>query len=248
MSVMVRDKLDDLLLEIGAKNHVEVAVYRGIPHKGGGLRHKRVSHEVVPGRAGGPGALWLADAVRMLAGKPSLYIAEAIRRTGGEILGAFPNLRTNVGVDFCTAQLSGTSVLVADVIALSSSTRSPAATDAATTLPWSTAQTSNTAPVANPNASSGELTYGGFARATAAYAHSVTGPASATTNYVMTKTFTCSVDTTSIQMAGLFGGSAKASQGGTNVTNMLLLESVFTATSLAAATADQLAISWTVSV
>lgn len=243
----VRDKLDDLLLEIGAKNHVEVAVYRGMPAKVGGVRRKRTMHEQVPGTAE-PGALWMIDAMRSLAGKPSIYIAEALRRCGGEFLGAFPNGRTNVGVDFCAAQLSGTTVLVADTIALSSTTRTFTATDAATTLPWSTAQTSDTAPVTNPNASSGEITYGGLARAVATYAHSVTGPASATTTYTLTKTWTCSITTTSIQMAGLFGGSAKASQGGTNVTNMLLLETTFTATTLTGASSDQLALTWTVTI
>ena len=50
----------------------------------------------------------------------------------------------------------------------------------------------------------------------------------------------------SILLAGLFGGSGKASQGGTNTTNLLFLESTFTATTLA--NTDQLALTWTVTV
>jgi len=137
-------------------------------------------------------------------------------------------------------------VAVADTIALSCRSTAPAATDAATTLPWNTSQTSDTAPVTNPNASSGELTYGGFTRAAGTYAHSVTGPASLTNTYTLSKTFTASAVATSIQVAGLFGGSAKASQGGTNVTNMLFLNTAFTATTMGSG--DQLAITWTVTI
>lgn len=239
-------KIGDLIEEATAQNSVTVTVYRGF--KGySGIRHRREMHEkhAVVGQA--PSVV-LADIARMLRGLKPIYLAEAIRRSGGELVGAFPNLRVSVGYDYCAAQLSGTSVAVADTIALSSSTRSPAATDAATTLPWSTAQTTDTAPVTNPNASSGELTYGGLARAAAAYAHTVTGPASTTNTYTLSKTWTCSTTTTGVQLAGLFGGSAKASQGGSNTTNMLFLETSFTPTTLTGASSDQLALTWTVTI
>jgi len=237
-------KIDDLIAEATDRNHVTVTVYRGFRGETG-IRHRKAQEERVPTIGQAPSVV-LADIGRMLAGKKPIYFAEAIRRCGGELVGAFPNLRTNVGVDYCAAQLSGTTVLVADTIALAATTRAAGATDGASTLPWSTNQTSDTAPVANPAATSGEITFGGLARAAATYAHSVTGPASATTTYTLSKTFTDTVAITSVQMAGLFGGSAKASQGGTDVTNMLFLETKFTATTLAAT--DQLALTWTVTI
>jgi hypothetical protein len=81
-------------------------------------------------------------------------------------------------------------------------------------------------------------------RAAATYAHTVTGPGSATLSYTLSKTFTATAAVTSVQLAGLFGGSGKASQGGTDAANMLVLETAFTAQTLA--TSDQLVLTWTV--
>lgn len=237
-------KIGDLIEETNQRNHVTVTVYRGIRGETG-IRHRRSHDEQVPVIGQAPSVV-LADIGRMLAGKKPIYFAEAIRRCGGELVGAFPNLRTNVGVDFCAAQLSGTTVLVADTIALAATTRSAAATDGESTLPWNTNQTSDTAPVTNPNASSGEITFGGLTRAAATYAHTVGGPAAGNTTYTLSKTFTASIAITSVQMAGLFGGSAKAAIGGTDATNMLFLETKFTATTLA--NTDQLALTWTITV
>lgn len=233
-----------LIAEANEKNNVTVAVYRATRGPAG-VRHVRSLHEQNP-VVGTPNSLVLADIGRMLKGKKPVYLAEAIRLSGGELLGVFPNLRTNVGVDYCAAQLSGTSVAVADTIALAASTRTPGATDAATTLPWSTAQTTDTAPVTDPSATAGEITFGGLSRAAGTYAHTVGGPSAGNTSYTLTHTWTASATITSVQLAGLFGGSAKASQGGSNTTNMLFLETAFTVTTLASA--DQLALTWTVNI
>jgi hypothetical protein len=238
------DRIGDLLEEANSKNSVTVTVFRAI-RGDAGVRHKRVLEERQP-VVGQTPSLILADIGRMLAGKKPVYFAEAVRRCGGELVGAFPNLRTNVGIDFCAAQLSGTSVATATFIALAASTRSPAATDAATTLPWSTAQTSDTAPVTDPSASAGEITFGGLSRAAATYAHTVGGPSAGNASYTMSHTWTATTAITSVQLAGLFGGSANNAQGGTNVTNMLFLESTFTATTLA--NNDQLGLTWTVNI
>lgn len=233
--------LGALIEECVGKNSVTVAVYRA-QHG----RMKETLKEQVPVVGYAP-ALALQDIARMLAGLKPMWLDKAMRSYGGELVGAFPNLRTNVGIDYAAAQLSGTTVLVADTIALSSSTRSPTATDAETTLPWSTSQTSDTAPVTNPNASSGEITFGGLQRAASTYAHTVGGPASGNASYTLSHTWTASTTITSVQMAGLFGGSAKATGvSGTNATNMLFLESTFTATLLN--NGDQLALTWTVNI
>jgi hypothetical protein len=237
-------RIRGLIDEANRNNHVTVAVYRAVRGPAG-TRHKRTLHEQRPVVGMSP-SLALADIGRMLKGKKPMYFQEAVRMMGGDLVGAFPNLRTNVGVDYCAAQLSGTTVSVADTVALAASTRSPGATDAATTLPWSTAQTSDTAPVTNPSASAGEITFGGLQRSTCTYAHTVSGPASAVSSYTLAHTWTASTAITSVQLAGLFGGSAKASQGGTNVNNMLFLESTFTVTTLA--NADQIALTWTVNI
>lgn len=233
--------LGDLIAEAVEKNSVTVTVYRA--NKG---RHVQTMKEKLPVVGQAP-ALVLQDIARMMAGLKPIWFDKAMRGYGGELVGAFPNLRTNVGVDYCAAQLSGTTVLVADTIGLSASTRSPTATDAETTLPWSTSQTSDTAPVTNPNASSGEITWGGLTRAAATYAHTVGGPSAGNASYTLSHTWTATGTHTSVQMAGLFGGSAKATGvSGTNATNMLFLESIFTATLLN--NGDQLALTWTINI
>lgn len=237
-------KTASLIREANENNHVTVAVYRAVRGPAG-LRHVQTLHER-DSVVGTPQSLVLADIGRMLKGKQPVYLAKAIELTGGELRGVSKNLRTNVGIDFCAAQLGGTSVAVATWMALAASTRSPSATDAATTLPWSTAQTTDTAPVTDPSATAGEITFGGLSRAAGTYAHTVGGPAAGNTSYTMSHTWTASTAITSVQLAGLFGGSAASAQGGTNVTNMLFLESTFTVTTLA--NGDQLALTWTINI
>lgn len=234
-------KAEALIQEANQHNTVTVAVYRATRGMTG-IRHKRTEyerHDVV----GQAPSLALADIGRMLNGDRPVYLDKALALSGGELVGAFKNLRTNVGVDYCAAQLSGTSVAVADTIALSANTLTPSATDAATTLPWNTAQTTN----GGGTGADGEFTtYGSMARAAATYAHTVGGPAAGNASYTLTHTWTASATVTNVRLAGLFGGSGKAAQGGTNVTNMLFLESAFTTTTLSAA--DQLALTWTVNI
>lgn len=226
----------DLLDEIGARNTLQVSVFRAVRCPVG-VRHKRTMKERFACVAQTP-ALVRQDLARMRAGLGSIYCVEAMRRRGAESLVVVPNLRTNVGIDFCAAQLSGTSVAVADWIAVSANSITPAATDAVTVAPWNTTQATD--------GTAGEFTGLGLTRAQATYAHTVSGPSSGTTTYTLTKTFTATGTVTGVRVAGLFGGSAKTAQGGTNVTNMLFLESTFTATTLA--NTDQLGLTWTITI
>lgn len=231
--------LADLLEEVSLKNHVRVVHYRAIKRRNARTIHRKVMDELAdPAVALGP-ALLLQDSVRVLAGKKPIYLAEAFRRLGGELRSIRPNLRVNDGIDYVSAQLGGSALAaanVADYIALSNNTISPAATDGSDTLPWSTAEPTDGA----PSATRGEYTGVGMTRAQATYAHS-----SPNTYYTMAHTWTATGTVTSVRMAGLFGGTAKTTQGN-SANNILFLENTFTATTLS--TDDQLSLTWTVNI
>jgi hypothetical protein len=227
--------LFDLCEEVGEKNHVRVVHFRARKRGERVFRQKVMDEMADPAVALGP-ALVMQDSLRVLAGKKPIYLPEAFRRLGGELRAITPNIRTNVGIDYVSAQLGGAALAaanVADWIALSANATAVAAGDSSSTAPWSTAQTTDGA--------TGEFTtYGGMARKVAVYAHTAS-----VANYTMTATWTATAAVTAVQKAGLFGGTAKNAQGN-NVNNVLFLANVFTPTTLA--NNDQLSLTWTVNI
>jgi hypothetical protein len=230
-------QIGDLLDELdGRENHVRVSVYRAKTVRGLRVVRKRVLDELNPAKAVGVPSLVLADTVRMLRGAAPVYLAEATRRLGGELVSVTPNLRTNVGINFCAANLWGTDggqVAIADYIAISNNNAAPASTDSSSTAPWSTAAATDAA----PSGSRGEWTALGLTRKQATLAHTANA-----TSLTASATWTASGTATSSQMAGLFGGSSKTTQGAV-AGNILFLENTFTATTLN--TSDQLSLTWT---
>src|SRR5205814_631394 len=85
-----------LLAEIGERNHVRVTVHRAgksrawTPEEVVGESHPTV---LMP-------ELVRMDSLRLLAGKPAMFLAEALRVTGGELVSVTANLRTNGGKDY----------------------------------------------------------------------------------------------------------------------------------------------------
>jgi len=231
---LVTNQARDLLEEVAAKNHVAVRVFRTIskPRSAYAIQ-KQVMHELGETVAQLP-ALVRQDHLRMLKGLKPIYVGELNRRFGGELVSVTGNLRTNVGIDFVADSLSGPSGAggVADYIGLSANAATPAAGDSSSSVPWSSAQTTD--------GTGGEFTMLGLARKQATYAH--TGSA---TSYTMTATWTASATVTNVRLAGLFGGSSKTTQGN-SANNKLVLENTFTATTLA--NTDQLSLTWTVNI
>src|SRR5437016_1461526 len=80
-------KIEDLIEEANSQNHVTVTVYRGIKGETG-IRHRKESEDRHPVTGQGPSVI-MADIARMLKGKKPIYFDEAIRRCGGELVGAF---------------------------------------------------------------------------------------------------------------------------------------------------------------
>lgn len=233
--------ITDLLQEVGHKNHLRVVVSRAVRAKPGQRTIRRVElDELVHATRAQAPALVLADHLRMLSGRKPVYLREALRRMGGmQLVSVAPNLRTNVGINFCAANLAGTDggqVAIADYMAISNNTNAPAAGDSSATAPWSTGVATDGA----AGGARGEWTGLGLTRKQATMAHT-----SNATSYTAAATWTATGASTSSQIAGLFGGAGKTAQG-SGATNVLFLESTFTATSLA--TNDQLSLTWTVNI
>ncbi len=227
--------IGDLLDEFADKNTVRVVKFEAAK-KAGRVVLSEVSNELT--KLGAlPPALMLADSIRMLRGKNPIYMREAYRRFGGDLIGVTPNGRVNTGIDFCANVLGGTQPLMADWIALSNNSAATGATDSSNTLPWSSAQTTDGA----ASTSRGEYTMLGVARKNSTYAHTTT-----VTSYTQAATWTASGTVTSLQMAGMFGGSTKTAQGTATATDILFVENTFTATSLA--NLDQLSLTWTINI
>jgi hypothetical protein len=227
--------IGDLLEEFADKNHVRVVKFEALKQHGR-IAMREVSNELAKiGML--PPSLMLADAARMLAGRKPIYMAEAFRRFGGDLVSVTPNGRVNTGIDFCAAVLGGTQVAQADWIALSNNTTATGATDSSNTLPWSSAQAADAA----AGGTTGEYTALGVARKNATYAHT-TG----VTSYTQSATWTASGTVTSLQKAGMFGGAGKTAQGTATAIDNLFVENTFTATSLA--NLDQLSLVWTVNI
>jgi len=227
-------EIQDLIDEVGDKNHLLVTVHRGKKvnnrlrlDRGTALESSSVP--TIPG-------LHLYDRLRMLKGKKPICLKEAFRRFDGDLVGAFPNLRTTVGIDYVSAQLGGSaSTTVAKYIALSNNTNAASAANTSsnttnTRICWGTANATDAA----ASTSRGEYTALGLARAAATYAHTTSN-----TFYTQTLTDTASSTITAVQAAGLLDN---ASQG----SGTLYLESVFTPTSMV--NTDQITIAWTVNI
>lgn len=217
--------ISDLVEEVAAKNHLTIVHYHGERSDELDVRSVNLSP-----------MLHQADRVRMLLGKKALYLPEAYRRLGGDLVGVFPNLRTSVGIDYAAVQLGGTaSTTVAKNIGISNNTNAAAAANTSTNttntrICWGTAQATDGA----ASTSRGEYTALGLARAAATYAHTTS-----VASFSQTITFTASSAITSAQAAGLFDAL-------TQNTGTLYVESVFTPTTLA--NTDQLSIAWTINI
>lgn len=229
------DEARDLIDEVLSHNTVRVAKFEAHTLRGL-VKRVQVSEELAKGE-GGLAALIHHDHLRVVAGKKAVFWPEFVRRLGGIPIAFDVNLRVNAGIDFTYNQLSGTSVAVADTLALSNNTLAVAAADTSATLPWSTAQATNVA----SGVGTGEWTALGLTRKVAT---TNTHTAAATT-YVLAATWTASATVTGTSKIGLFGGAGKASQssGGTNI---LCLANTFTATDLA--NGDSLTVTWTVTI
>jgi hypothetical protein len=230
LSRIDHQELADLVQEAGDHNAVMVRVDRA-SHLGKRLVYQRRHQEILDVKQIAHNAVLAhMDQLRAIAGKPLLYLPEAVRRSGGELVWAGHNLRTNVGIDYTSQQLGGAAVTtVAKYIGVSNNTRAPAAGDtAAGTLPWSTAQATDVAPATT----TGEYTALGVARAAAVYAHT---PSVA--SYTQTIQYTASGTITSLDIAGMTDSVTRGA-------GSLVFSTQFTATSLA--NLDQLTLTWTV--
>jgi hypothetical protein len=232
-------EVEDLLREVGDKNMVRVTKHAASrPNPRGRTIHKKEFDEMFGDSVACIPSLLKIDQLRCAMGKRPMFLDAAIKRlNGGELVSVSFNLRTNVGIDLVALQLGGTATTTtADYLAVSNNTTAPNATHTSSTIPWSSAQASDAA----ASTSTGEYTALGVARAQATYAHT-TGVAS----YTQTKTFTATGTITSLQVAGLFGGSSRTAQS-TSANNILFVENTFTATSMV--NNDQLTLTWTVNI
>ena len=232
-------EVQDLLDEVGSKNIVRVVKHEFVKNAG---KIKYVDHLMSDFDESKQTAtvrgLAKYDSMRMLKGKKPIYLDEAFRRAGGELVSVGSNLRTNIGTDFVADTLGGTTqFLMANWIALSNNTSAANATHSSSSIPWSSNQAADVA----AGATTGEFTVLGVARKLATYAHTAS-----TANYTQAATWTSTGTTTALQIAGLFGGTAKTAFNATNAQNVAFVESVFTSTSLV--TNDQLTLTWTINI
>lgn len=230
------DTIQDLLEEAGDKNYVRVVKHEYSKNRG----KVKFNSELVDEKngVGTVQSLVKLDSLRMLSGQKPIYLDEAfMRNSGGDLRSVKKNLRTNVGIDFVADTLGGTQKLMADWIALSNNTSAANATHSSSSIPWSSNQSADAA----AGTTTGEYTALGVARKLATYAHTA-----AATSYTQAATWTATGTVTSLQIAGLFGGTAKTGFNASNAQNALFVESTFTATSLVAN--DQLTLTWTINI
>jgi hypothetical protein len=232
-------EVQDLLDEVGSKNVVRVTKHEAAHVARGGYNtYKKTFDEMFGGAVAQLPSLLKIDQLRIAGGKRPMFLDAAIRRiNGGELMSVSFNLRTNVGIDLVALQLGGTATTTtADYLAVSNNTTAPNATHTSSTIPWSSAQATDAA----AGGTTGEYTALGVARAQATYAH--TGGVA---SYTQTKTFTATGTITSLQVAGLFGGSTRTAQAA-SANNVLFVENTFTATSMV--NTDQLTLTWTINI
>lgn len=240
----VRAELEPLMQELGGKNHVRVSVMRA------GEARAWKAEDLVYDSTTDPGEtlalfpqLTMLDEFRILSGQKPVWLDEAIRQTGGELVSVSPNLRTTRGIDYVADALGGTRAgTIATNIAMSNCTGTLAAGDtsattgaAGTGINWGTANATDAA-AANTR---GEYTALGLARALATYAHTAT-----VASYTMAKTFTATAAITAVQTCGLFNSLTQGAAD--SATSALFVENNFTATTLA--NGDAITITWTVNI
>lgn len=230
------DSVRDLLEEVGDKNIVRVVKHEYKKNH----KYGKFNSELVDQTNGVATVRDLVkiDQLRMLSGKKPIYLDEALQRnSGGDLRSVKANLRTNVGTDFVADTLGGTQKLMADWIALSNNTSAANATHSSSSIPWSSNQSADAA----AGATTGEYTALGVARKLATYAHTAS-----TASYTQAATWTATGTVTALQIAGLFGGTAKTGFNASNAQNALFVESTFTSTSLV--NLDQLTLTWTINI
>jgi hypothetical protein len=232
-------EVQDLLDEVGEKNVVRVTKHTASHAARSAYKtYKKTFDDEFRNAVCTIPSLLKIDQLRIAKGAKPMFLDAAIRRiSGGELMSVSFNLRTNVGIDLVAIQLGGTGLTTtADYLAVSNNTTAPNATHTSSTIPWSSAQATDAA----AGSTTGEYTALGVARAQATYAHT-NGVAS----YTETKTFTATGTITSLQVAGLFGGSTRTAQAASG-TNVLFVENTFTATSMV--NTDQLTLTWTINI
>lgn len=233
-------EVQDLLDEVGDKNVLRVTKHEASSVARGAYKsYKKVFDEEFKDAVATLPSLLKFDQLRVAKGKKPYYLDAVIKRIGGgDLVSCSFNLRTNAGINYVSLQLGGTAlVTTADYLAVTNNTTAPAATHTSATVPWSSAQATDAA----ASTATGEYTMLGVARAQATYAHTTD-----VTNFTQTKTFTATGTITSLQLAGLFGGSARTAQANNATTNILFVENTFTATSMV--NTDQLTLTWTINI
>src|SRR5215471_8668973 len=162
------ESVRDLLDEVGTKNTVRVTKHAACSQPFGPKRHRKVFDEQFADGTVLTPQLVRQDELRAACGRKPIYLPEAIKRCGGELVSVTFNLRTNVGIDFVATQLGSTSPTTqADYIAVSNNNAGASATHASSTVPWSSAQSSDGA----ASGTTGEYTVLGVIRNQATYAH-----------------------------------------------------------------------------
>jgi hypothetical protein len=223
-----------LLEDLGEKNTVRVTLRRANQPRAELLHDTSVDpKDLAATRAG----LLNYDRLRVSHGLKPLYTQHIYASLGYELRGFAPNLRTDVGTDFCAVQLGAgaSATAVAKYIGLTNNTNAASAANTATNttatrICWGT----NASTDAAASTSRGEYTFGGVTRTLATYAHT---PAVA--SFQQSKPFTASTTLTALQAAGLFDTTTQG-------TGTLVCENLFTSTTLA--NGDQLTVTWTLNI
>lgn len=226
--------LRPLLHDLGEKNTVRVFLRRAQSNNVELLHDTKTDFKHL---AATPASLLNYDRLRVGHGLKPLYTQHIYAEMGYDLRGFAPNLRTDVGTDFCAVQLGAgaSATAVAKYIGLSNNTNAASAANTATNttatrICWGT----NASTDAAASTSRGEYTFGGVTRTLATYAHTTSA-----TNFTQTKAFTASTTLTALQAAGLFDTT-------TQNTGTLVCENLFTATTLA--NGDQLTVAWTLNI
>jgi len=228
------EELRPLLDDLGEKNTVRVTLRRANARSAELVHDTSVDPKDL---AATPASLLNYDRLRVSNGLKPIYTQHIYAKLGYELRGFAPNLRVDVGTDFCAVQLGAgaSATAVAKYIGLTNNTNAAAAANTATNttatrICWGTNASSDAA----ASTSRGEYTFGGVTRTLATYAHTTSAA-----NFTQTKAFTASTTLTALQAAGLFDTTTQG-------TGTLVCENLFTSTTLA--NGDQLTVAWTLNI
>jgi hypothetical protein len=170
-----REILDPLLHDLGEKNTVRVTLRRA-NSKVTDLVHDTTVD--VKNLAATHVGLLKYDALRVSHGLKPLYTQHIYAKMGYELRGYAPNLRTDVGTDFCAVQLGAgaSATAVAKYIGLTNNTNAASAANTATNttatrICWGTNASSDAA----ASTSRGEYTFGGVQDGCNLRTHTVSG-------------------------------------------------------------------------